>query len=210
MKRHLLSTKASCSVSQKRCRTAVFHHVAQIFGAASVAVCLAAAPASAQDKLTPGSFKAFASNGVEARVSDFSGQPVPRYASLRYDKVNGRAGPSPDYPVRWNYERAGLPVIVVRESKEWRMVRDPMGDEVWVNQSQLAQRRTAITTDTGSIFREPRTDTGRVARFAAGAVVQLGDCGNTWCRIEADGHKGWVQRGHLWGADDLPAAPGKN
>jgi len=90
-------------------------------------------------------------------------------------KVNGRAGPSPDYPVRWNYERAGLPVIIVRESKDWRMVRDPMGDEVWINQSQLAQRRTAITTDTGSIYREPRTDAGKVARFVAGAVVVLGD-----------------------------------
>ena len=210
MKRHLLSTKASRSVSQKRCRTAVFRQVAQIFGAASVAVCLAAAPASAQDKLTPGSFKAFAGNGVEARVSDFSGKPVPRYESLRYDKVNGRAGPSPDYPVRWNYERAGLPVIVVRESKDWRMIRDPMGDEVWINQNQLAQRRTAITTDTGTVFREPRTDAARIARFAAGAVVQLGDCGNAWCRVEADGRKGWVQRGHLWGADALPAAPGKN
>jgi len=202
--------KASCAVSQKRCRTAVFHQVAQICGAATIAICLAAAPASAQDKLSPGSFKAFASNGVEARVSDFSGQPVPRYASLRYDKVNGRAGPSPDYPVRWNYERAGLPVIIVRESKDWRMVRDPMGDEVWINQSQLAQRRTAITTDTGSIYREPRTDAGKVARFVAGAVVVLGDCGTAWCRIEADGRKGWVQRGHLWGAEALPAALGKS
>ena len=90
------------------------------------------------------------------------------------------------------------------------MIRDPMGDEVWINQSQLAQRRTAITTDTGSIFREPRTDAGRIARFGAGAVVVLGDCGTAWCRIEAEGHKGWVQRGHLWGADALPAAPGKN
>lgn len=193
-------------MSQKSCRTAVFSLVAQICGAAL----LAAAPAVAQEKLTPGSFKAFAANGVEARVSDFSGKPVPRYESLRYDKVNGRAGPSPDYPVRWNYERAGLPVIVVRESKDWRMIRDPMGDEVWINQSQLAQRRTAITTDVGAMYRDPRTDAGRVARFAAGAVVQLGDCGNAWCRVEADGRKGWVQRRHLWGADVLPAAPGNN
>lgn len=193
-------------MSQKRTCTVVFALVAQIFGASAVA----AAPAIAQETLTPGSFKAFATTGVEARVSDFSGETVPRYASLRYDTVNGRAGPSTDYPVRWNYERAGLPVIVIRESKDWRMIRDPMGDEVWINQSQLAPRRTAITTDTGLMYREPRTDAGRMARFVAGAVVQLGDCGNLWCRVEADGRKGWVQRGHLWGADVLPAAPGNN
>lgn len=193
-------------MSQFRCRPAVFALVAQIIGIAVAAN----APALAQEALTPGSFKAFATGGVEARVSDFSGQPVPRYASLKFDEVNGRAGPSTDYPVRWNYARAGLPVIVVRESKEWRMIRDPMGDEVWVNKSQLGERRMAITTDNGVVYREPSGGSARVAKFSAGAVVSLGDCGNAWCRVTADGHKGWVQRSHLWGADPLPAAPGKN
>ncbi len=99
---------------------------------------------------------------------------------------------------------------IVRESEEWRMIRDPMGDEVGINQSQPAPRRTAITTDTGSIYREPRTDAAKLARFAAGAVVALGDCGNAWCRVEAEGRKGWVQRTHLWGADPLLATPGNN
>lgn len=190
-------------MSHNRRRTAVFL-AAACFGGAL----LAAGPASAQEALTPGSFKAFAAEGVETRVSDFSGQPVPRYASLKFDEVNGRAGPSADYPVRWTYERAGLPVIVVRESKDWRMVRDPMGDEVWINTSQLVARRTAIATDKGVMYREPRTDSAPVARFSAGAVVSLGDCGNVWCRVEADGKKGWVHRGRLWGAEPLPAAPG--
>jgi len=87
--------KASCAVSQKRCRTAVSVRLPRCAAAASVAICLAAAPASAQDKLSPGSFKAFASNGVEARVSDFSGQPVPRYASLRYEQGQRPRRPEP-------------------------------------------------------------------------------------------------------------------
>jgi len=173
-------------------------------------IALAASAASAQETLSPGSFKAFAAEGVEARVSDFSGQPVPRYASLRFNEVNGRAGPSMDYPIRWTYARAGLPVIVIRESKEWRMIRDPVGDEVWVNTSQLASQRTAITMEAGVVRRDPRAEAGIVARFAAGAVVSLGDCGNLWCRVEAEGRKGWVKRAHLWGADALTAAPGNN
>ena len=193
-------------MSQFRSRIAVFALIAQISGIALAAN----APAFAQETLTPGSFKAFAAEGVEARVSDFSGQPVPRYASLKFDEVNGRAGPSMDYPVRWNYARAGLPVIVVRESKEWRMIRDPMGDKVWVNKSQIGAQRTAIATDTGIVYRDPRLDAVKVARFKAGAVVSLGECGNAWCRVTADGRKGWVQRAHLWGADPLPGAPGKN
>ena len=192
-------------MSRNSRRPIVFLAIAHVFGAAFAL----GYPAVAQETLTPGSFKAFAADGMEARVSDFSGQTVPRYASLRYDEVNGRAGPSPDYPVRWTYERAGLPVVVIRESKDWRMIRDPVGDEVWINQSQLAARRTAITTHAGVIYGEPRTDAGKVARFDAGAVVSLGDCGQVWCRVEGDGRKGWVEKAHLWGADMLKAAPGK-
>jgi SH3-like domain-containing protein len=192
-------------VSRNRRSPLLFPALAQIFGAAFAF----GSPALAQETLTPGSFRAFAAEGMEARVSDFSGQTVPRYASLRYDEVNGRAGPSPDYPVRWTYERAGLPVVVIRESKEWRMIRDPMGDEVWINQSQLAPRRTAITTEAGVIYREPRTDARKIARFGTGAVVSLGDCGQVWCRVEGDGRKGWVEKADLWGADTLRAAPGK-
>jgi SH3-like domain-containing protein len=199
------STKVSRAVSQYSRRPALFFAAAQLFGAALAL----GSPALAQETLAPGSFKAFAADGMEARVSDFSGQTVPRYASLRYDEVNGRAGPSPDYPVRWTYERAGLPVVVIRESKDWRMIRDPMGDEVWINQSQLAAKRTAITTNSGVIYREPRTDAAKVARFGPGAVVSLGDCGQVWCRVEGDGRKGWVGKTDLWGADTLKVSPGK-
>src|SRR5574339_414312 len=109
------------AMSENRICFVTFLAVAQIFGAAATV----SQPASAQEAaLTPGSFKAYAAEGVEARVSDFSGLPVPRYSSLRYDKVNGRAGPSLDYPIAWTYERQGLPVVIVRESEEWRKIRD--------------------------------------------------------------------------------------
>lgn len=190
-----------------RRRRASFRSVAQIFGAAAALACAILPPAAlAQEQLTPGSFKAYAANGVEPRLSNFSGLPVPRYSSLRFDTVNGRAGPSADYPVRWTYERAGLPVVIVRESNEWRKIRDPMGDEVWVNKSQLAEQRTAITTDRGVMQDEPGDGARAIARFAAGAVVRLKDCGTAWCRVEAQGQKGWVARSHLWGADPLPSA----
>ena len=55
--------------------------------------------------------------------------------------------------MRWTYERAGLPVVVIRESKDWRMIRDPVGDEVWINQSQLAARRTAVVPKGGAFAR---------------------------------------------------------
>jgi SH3-like domain-containing protein len=188
-------------VSENRTRLAVLFLAAQICGAAAYAQ-------EAQDgKLAPGSFKAYAADGVEPRVSDFSGLPVPRYSSLRYDKVNGRAGPSRDYPVAWTYERLGLPVVIVRESQDWRKIRDPMGDEVWVNKSQLAAERTAVTMLPGEIRRMPDTRSAVVARYDAGVVMSLGDCRAGWCGVEAEGRRGFARQDQLWGAGDLPEAP---
>jgi SH3-like domain-containing protein len=190
-------------VSENRIRFVTFLVVAQIFGAAA----LHGAPASAQAAaLTPGSFKAYAADGVAPRVSDFSGLPVPRYSSLRYDKVNGRAGPSLDYPVAWTYERLGLPVVIVRESREWRKIRDPQGDEVWVHRRMLAAERTVITTDKGAIRRTPESRSALVAQFDAGAVLQMRGCNEAWCEVEAEGRRGFVPKSEVWGADKLPAA----
>jgi SH3-like domain-containing protein len=50
--------------------------------------------------------------------------PLPRYASLKTDRVNLREGPSKDHPTKWVYERAGLPVEITAEFEIWRRVRD--------------------------------------------------------------------------------------
>lgn len=163
------------------------------------------APAAAQE-LAPGSFQAFSPSGEPPRISNFSGLPVPRFSSLKAAEVNGRAGPSADYPVEWSYRRAGLPVVIVRESGDWRKIRDPMGDEVWVHRSMLGAARTAITTQAGVVRRDPEGRAPVLASFGAGAVVSLSDCNEDWCRIEASGHKGWVSRRLLWGSEDLSDA----
>ena len=33
----------------------------------------------------------------------------------------------------------------------------------------------------------------------AGVVARLENCSLDWCRIEADGAKGWVRKSRLWG-----------
>jgi SH3-like domain-containing protein len=37
------------------------------------------------------------------------------------------------------------------------------------------------------------------ARAEAGVIAELDECAADWCRIEADGYRGWVQRTALWG-----------
>src|SRR5882672_6583138 len=73
-----------------------------------------------------------------------SGLPVPRFVSLKSDKVNMHIGPAKTYEVKWLYQRAGLPVEITAEFETWRRIRDADGTEGWVYHSLLSGRRTGV------------------------------------------------------------------
>ena len=51
-------------------------------------------------------------SAMAAENGTTSGLPVPRFVSLKSDKVNVRAGPTKDHDVAWVYNRAALPLEV--------------------------------------------------------------------------------------------------
>ena len=77
-----------------------------------------------------------------------SGLPVPRFVSLKSDRVNVRSGPNKDQDVRWVYTRAGMPVEITAEFENWRRIRDWEGAEGWVYHSLLSGKRTAVVVPT--------------------------------------------------------------
>ncbi len=64
--------------------------------------------------------------------------PLPRYVSLKTDRVNLREGPSKDHRTLWVFQRAGLPVEIIAEFETWRRIRDSEGTEGWVLHSLLS------------------------------------------------------------------------
>lgn len=134
-------------------------------------------------------------------ISHFSGKPVPRYERLRASRVYGRSGPSQKYPILWQYERKGLPVLVLKESIDWRRVRDPDGDEVWIHRNLLAGGSTALLLQDAELLRRPDTTAPVVARAERGVIAGLLTCERAWCRIGVDGREGWLPRTALWGAE---------
>ena len=73
-----------------------------------------------------------------------SGLPLPRFVSLKADKVHVRQGPGTDHKIAWVFQQAGLPVEVIQEFETWRRVRDSEGATGWVFHAMLSGRRTVV------------------------------------------------------------------
>ena len=130
-----------------------------------------------------------------------SGFIVPRFVSLKFSKVNGRTGPSRDHPIAWQYQRRGLPLLIVAETEMWRKVRDISGDEAWVRKPALSGSRTVLALQSTSLRSRPDPRAREVARTDAQALLRLQNCREGWCEVKAEnGLKGWARQDTLWGA----------
>ena len=131
---------------------------------------------------------------------------LPYWASLRYEKVNMRVGPSAEYPVTWVYLRQGLPVKVVRVREGWRLVEDHEGTQGWVASSQLDPARGGLVIGSGlaEVRAEPSTAAAVKWRAEPGVVAKLKACRTGWCEVDIAGRKGWISAARLWGSDTLP------
>ncbi|GGD93190.1 hypothetical protein GCM10011515_11210 [Tsuneonella deserti] len=127
---------------------------------------------------------------------------VPYWASIKTEKLNLRAGPGRDYPVRWVYHRPGLPLKVIRVHEGWRLVRDPAGDEGWVTANLLSKERGGIVVGEGlAAIREKPGDGSKLKWNAEpGVVAHIDDCADGWCRIDVEGRAGFMRAERLWGA----------
>jgi SH3-like domain-containing protein len=130
--------------------------------------------------------------------------PLPRFASLKTDRVNLREGPSKDHATKWVYERAGLPVEITAEFEIWRKVRDSEGVEGWVLHSLLSGRRTALVTpskkgETSNLLVRASASADLAATLQAGVIVNIRNCDGAWCLVDGDGFKGYIEQEKLWG-----------
>lgn len=138
-----------------------------------------------------------------------SGLPLPRFVSLKAERVNLRIGPSTDYAVSWRYMKSGLPVEIIREYENWRQIRDADGTEGWVSQTLLTGERTAVAApwmrgNGDNIYvmmrRDSMSSAAIVAKLEPGVILSLKECTGNWCRTEIQGVSGWVSQNEIWGA----------
>ncbi len=167
---------------------------------AFVALCLAGLGLAGLGLAAPSSAPAFAD-----QVGTATKLPLPRFASLKTDRVNLREGPAKDHATKWVYQRAGLPVEIIAEFEIWRRIRDSEGVDGWVLHSLLSGRRTALVTpgrkgENSKIYARPSDGSDLAATLQSGVIVNLRKCDGTWCQVDGDGFKGYIEQFKLWGA----------
>lgn len=134
-----------------------------------------------------------------------SGLPIPRFVSLKSDRVNVRTGPNKDQEVRWVYTRVGMPVEITAEFENWRRIRDWEGAEGWVYHTLLSGRRSAVVVtkskdELASLYDAADPEAPVVARLQSGVFGMLKTCTGSWCHIVGKDFDGWVTQERLWGA----------
>jgi SH3-like domain-containing protein len=133
-----------------------------------------------------------------------------RYVSLKADRVQLRQGPGDTYPVAWVFQRAGLPVAVLREVEVWREVRDASGTVGWMRENLLSGRRTALVlpwevkegqgqTPLATLRDDDHERARAVVQVEAGTLASIISCESAWCRISIGTHRGYIEQAKLWG-----------
>jgi SH3-like domain-containing protein len=147
----------------------------------------------------------FAHAAGEIAARSASGLPVPRFVSLKSDRVNVRSGPNKDQDVRWVYTRTGMPVEITAEFENWRRIRDWEGAEGWVYHSLLSGKRTAVVVPKSKdelvpLYENAEPESAVVARLQSGVQGQLKSCTGNWCEFAGKNFSGWIRQERIWGA----------
>ena len=134
------------------------------------------------------------------QVGQVTGQPIPRFISLKSASANVRRGPSINNRVDWVFRHRGTPLIVMAEYQEWLRVEDVDGEGGWVHTKLLSARRTVLVQKDLLALREaPSTGAQKLAQLEAGVILHLGKCQPNWCQVSIEGLTGWLPKSGIWG-----------
>ncbi len=136
----------------------------------------------------------------EPQIGAVTQQPLPRWVSMKAEEANARRGPSMHHRIDWVFKHRNMPLLVTAEHGHWRRVVDRDGVGGWVHYVMLSRARTVIVeTDGLPLRRSPEASAPVVAEAQRGAIAQLSNCADGWCRISARRLKGWVPEDGIWG-----------
>lgn len=138
---------------------------------------------------------------TRAQTPAQSGRPLPRFVSLRGSEGNVRRGPSWSHRIDWVFKHQFMPLLITAEYESWRRVEDVDGQGGWMYVRLLSNRRTVLmlNRDETPWYFRPNLQARVVAAGAYRAIASLEQVEDGWCRVSAQGVRGWVPQDQLWG-----------
>ena len=124
---------------------------------------------------------------------------TPKYVSLKKNKVNLRYNASLEAPIKFLYQKKGLPVLIINEYDNWKKIRDIDGVEGWIHRSMLSNKKTFINTKKQNLIKYLEKEDLVVAIVNDGVVGKIIKCANNYCLVKVKGYKGWLEKQFLWG-----------
>ena len=124
------------------------------------------------------------------------------FASIKASKANVRSGPGTNYNIKFTYHMKNIPIRVTGRYDNWNEIEDFEGEKGWISQNLLSRKRTAMIKTKQSFINIYLTATAksRIIMQAENKVIsKLIGCKKSWCKIEIEGKKGWVEQNNIWG-----------
>lgn len=168
-----------------------------------LATCAAMAQPAAAAAMQVGPGDTIAASG--RNTGRVTGLKLPRFVSLKSDNARMRVGPSTDYAVRFVYMAAGLPMELIEEWGNWRLVRDQDGSSGWMHAALLSGHRTAMIApwlqQGANLRRTPAQNAEITALMQPGVLVKISGCSGSWCHVALQRPRlsGYVAQAKLWG-----------
>lgn len=128
---------------------------------------------------------------------------LPRFVSLRSDKVYARSGPDVKYPIEWVYTQKSAPVEVISEYNDWRRIKDWQGSESWIKSQMLNKKRyvKVISQGENNLYIKDNFKSKVIARIEDEVVGEIKKCpaNNDFCLLKFGNYQGWMPKQNIFG-----------
>ena len=123
----------------------------------------------------------------------------PRFVSFAKNKTNMRVGPGLDFPIKWEYRKKNIPVLLIAEFRNWRQIIDFEGEKGWVHKALLKNNQSFIVKTNKQALYSSANKNSVLAFMTYGVTGTLERCKENWCKVVVNDLSGWVQTKHIWG-----------
>ncbi len=121
------------------------------------------------------------------------------FMMLKYSKVNVRFGPSRDYPVKFIYKKAFLPVKVIDKKENFRKIIDHKKNSGWIHISQLKKSNSFIILSDKILFKKSTINSKPLVNLHSGRLLLVKKCKKKWCKVSTDKYTGWIKTNDVFG-----------